>query len=88
MSLPRRIFAVFAETLSDGIAGICYSLPLVGKVVKPLSCISIYADWDFSPSDAKVWQEWLKASGKIDVGTLKVLCTRTDLRLVILSRPG
>jgi hypothetical protein len=43
-----------AETLSDGLAGLCAALPARHQV----NGVAIYADWEFSASDAVTWMAW------------------------------
>ena len=44
-----------AETLVDGLAGLCAGVPSELGLVKG---VAVYADWEFSNADWQVWREW------------------------------
>lgn len=45
---------VYSENLQSGLAGLCAGI----SERKIAQGVAIYADWEFSPSDGQVWQQW------------------------------
>ncbi len=46
-----------AENLESGLAGLCAA---VSDGTRTVQGAAIYADWEFSPADQKIWDEWQK----------------------------